>query len=65
MNQKVKLLSNLKLLEGMLLQHQILLRWVRENLREMGDDERGRVAKLLETANTALRGQVEESGVGK
>ena len=58
---QLKLFSELKLLEGMLLQHQILLRWTRENLEAMGPEESDRVSKLLKTASTVLRGQIEEA----
>lgn len=58
---KLKLLSEMKVLEGMLLHNAIVLRWVKENMAQMGEAERERVAKLLAVVSTALRGQVEEA----
>ena len=58
---QLKLLEAMKVLEGMLRQHSILLKWVRENLAQMGEGERERVVELVETMTTALRGQAEEA----
>ena len=58
---QLQLLSDLKVLEGRLLQNEILLRWVKENLDAFSPSEKHRVSKLLETSMTALRGSVEDT----
>ena len=58
---QLELLERLKTLEGMLLMHQLLLRWIRENVEALDPDAKHRIGQLLETATTALRGQLEET----